>query len=152
MEGIMRTVARWSPFREFAPFASFPEGETYFGEFPFPSLAMSYEPTPLMRVDVTEDEAAYIVKAEIPGMKKEDIAVSIDGNTVSITAEVKREKLVHPTAKMLRSECYYGSVFRKLTLPFDVNAAKAEASYEAGVLKLMLPKSAGSEVRRLAIH
>ena len=147
----MRTLARWNPFREFAPFASFPEGETYFGEFPLP-LAMGYEPTPLMRVDVTEDEAAYMVKAEIPGMKKEDIAVSIDGNTVSITAEVKREKQVSPAAKTLRSECYYGSVFRKLTLPFDVNAAKAEASYEAGVLKLMLPKAPGSEVRRLAIH
>ena len=148
----MRTLARWNPFRELAPFASFPEGETYFGEFPFPSLAMGYEPTPLMRVEVTEDEVCYIVKAEIPGMKKDDIAVSIDGSTVSITAEVKREKQVNPAAKVLRGECYYGSVFRKLTLPFDVNAAKAEASYEAGVLKLMLPKAPGSQARRLAIH
>ena len=55
-------------------------------------MAMDYEPAPLMRVDMTEDDAAYIVKAEIPGMKKEDIAVSIDGSTLTITAEVKREK------------------------------------------------------------
>ena len=111
---------------------------------------MGYEPTPMMRVDVTEDEAAYTVKAEIPGMKKEDIAVSIDGNTVSITAEVKREKEVNEGEKTLRIERYYGSVSRMLTLPLDVNPAKAEASYEAGVLKLMLPKAPGSEVRRLA--
>lgn len=146
----MRTLARWNPFRELAPFASFPEGETFFGEFP--PLAMGYEPTPLMRVEVTEDEAAYIVKAEIPGMKKEDIAVSIDGSKVSITAEVKREKPVSPGEKTVRSERYYGSVYRMLTLPFDVNAAKAEALYEAGVLTLMLPKAPGSTVRRLAIH
>lgn len=148
----MRTLASWNPFRELAPFASFPEGETYFGEFPFRPLAMGYEPAPLMRVDVIEDEAVYIVKAEIPGMKKEDIAVSIDGSTVSITAEVKREKEVNESKKTLRSERYYGSVCRTLMLPFDVNPAKAEASYEAGVLKLILPKAAGSQARRLAIH
>jgi len=152
MEGIMRTLARWNPVRELAPFASFPEGETFFGEFPFRPLAMGYEPTPMMRVDVTEDGAAYTVKAEIPGMKKEDIAVSIDGNTVSITAEVKREKEVNEGEKTLRIERYYGSVSRMLTLPLDVNPAKAEASYDAGVLKLMLPKAPGSEVRRLAVH
>jgi HSP20 family protein len=147
----MRSVARWNPFREFAPFALFPEGETYLGEFPFRPVAMDYEPAPLMRIDMTEDGAAYIVKAEIPGMKKEDIAVSIDGSTVTITAEVKREKDVKEE-KTLRSERYYGSVSRMLKLPLDVNAAKAEASYEAGVLKLMLPKAPGTEVRRLAIH
>ena len=148
----MRTLARWNPFRELAPFASFPESETYFGEFPFRPLAMNFEPRPMMRVDVTEDEAAYVVKAEIPDMKKEDIAVSIDGSTVSITAEVKREKPLKEGEKSLCVERYYGLVSRTLTLPFDVNPAKAEASYEAGVLKLMLPKAPGSEVRRLAIH
>jgi len=74
-----------------------------------------------------------------------------DGSTVTITAEVKREKEVKEE-KTLRTERYYGSVSRMLKLPLDVNAAKAEASYEAGVLKLMLPKAPGTEVRRLAIH
>jgi HSP20 family protein len=148
----MRTLARWNPFRELAPFASFPDVETYFGEFPFRPLTMGYEPTPMMRVDVTEHEAAYTVKAEIPGMKKEDIAVSIDGNTVSISAEVKRENEVKAGEKPLRSERYYGSVFRMLTLPFDLNPTKAEASYEGGVLTLTLPKASGTEVRRIAIQ
>ena len=149
----MRTLAHWNPFRELAPFASFPSQlENYFGEFPLRQLAMGYEPAPTMLVDVTETETAYKVKAEIPGMKKEDIAVSIDGNTVFITAEVKREKEVKENEKSLRNERYFGMVSRTLTLPLEVNAATAEATYDAGVLTLMLPKVAGSEVRRLAIH
>jgi HSP20 family protein len=148
----MKTMARWNPLRELAPFASFPEMETYFGEFPFRPVTMNYEPAPAMRLDVTEDEAAYTVKAEIPGMKKEDIGVSIDGNTVSITAEVKREKDVKEGEKVLRNERYYGSVSRMVTLPLDVNPAKAEASYDGGVLTLMLPKAPGTEARRLEIH
>ncbi len=148
----MRTLARWDPFRELAPFVSFPEVGNYFGEFPFRPLTAGYEPVPMMRVDVTESEAVYTVRAEIPGMKKEDIAVSIDGKTVSITAEVKREKEVKGPEKSLCTERYYGMVSRMLTLPFDVNPSKAEASYDGGVLTLMLPKAPGTEVRRLAIH
>jgi HSP20 family protein len=148
----MRTLARWDPLRELASFVSFPEGGNYFGEFPFRPPTASYEPVPTMRVDVTENEAAYTLKAEIPGMKKEDIVVSIDGKTVSITAEVKREKAVEGAEKSLCSERYYGMVSRMLTLPFDVDSSKAEASYDGGVLTLMLPKAPGTEVRRLAIH
>ena len=148
----MRTLARWNPFREMAPFASFPEMEGYFSEFPFRPLTMGYEPAAAMRVDVTEDTAAYTVKAEIPGMKKEDIAVTIDGNTVSIAAEVKRENEVKEGETVLRSERYYGSVSRMLTLPLEVNPGKAEATYAGGVLTLVLPKAPGSEVRRLAVH
>ncbi len=148
----MKTMARWNPFREVAPFASFPEMETYFGEFPFRSLPVSYEPAPAMRVDVTEDAGVYTVRAEIPGMKKEDIAVTIDGNTVSITAEVKRDKEVKDGEKVLRNERYYGSVFRMLTLPFDVDSGKAQATYDGGVLTLNLPKTSGTQVQRLAVH
>lgn len=148
----MKTLARWNPFRDLAPFTSFPEMERYLGEFPFVPLTVGYESTPMMRVDATETEAAYKVVADLPGMKKEDIAVSIDGNTVSITAEVKREKEVKEGEKTLRSERYYGSMSRMLTLPLDVNAATAEASYEGGVLTLTLPKAPGTEARRLAVH
>lgn len=148
----MKTLARWNPLRELAPLTSFPEVERYFDEFPFRPLTVGYEPAAMMRADVTESEKAYKVEAEIPGMKKEDIAVSIDGNTVSITAEVKREKEVKEGEKTLRSERYYGSMSRVLTFPFDVNPATAEASYEGGVLTLTLPKAPGTEARRLAVH
>ncbi len=148
----MKTLARWNPFRELAPFTSFPEMDRYFEEFPFRPMTVGYEPAPMMRVEVTENEKAYKIEAEIPGMKKEDIAVSIDGNTVSITAEVKREKEVKEDEKTLRSERYYGSVSRMLTLPLDVNSATAEASYEGGLLTLTLPKAPGTAARRLAVH
>ena len=140
----MKTLARWNPFRELAPFTSFPEMERYFEEFPFRPMTVGYEPAAMMRVDVTETEKAYKVEAEIPGMKKEDIAVSIDGNTVSITAEVKREKEVKEGEKTLRSERYYGSVSRMLTFPFDVNPATAEASYEGGRVDVDVAESPGN--------
>jgi HSP20 family protein len=148
----MKTLARWNPFRELAPFAAFPEAETFFNEFPFRPLAGGYEPVAMMRMDVVENAAGYTVKAEIPGMKKEDIVVSIDGNNVSISAEAKHEKEVTEGEKVLRSERYYGSVSRMVTLPYDVDPAKAQASYEGGVLTLLLPKAPGVEAKRLAIH
>ena len=148
----MKSLTRWNPFRELAPFTPFPEMETYLNEFPFRPLTMAYEPAPMMRVDVTENDGAYKVAAEMPGLKKEDIGVEIDGNTVSINAEVKREKEVKEGEKTLRSERYYGSMSRVLTLPVDVNAGAAEASYDGGVLTLTLPKAPGSAAKRLAVH
>jgi HSP20 family protein len=85
-------------------------------------------------------------------MKKEDIAVTIDGNTVSIIAEVKHERDVKEGERTLRSERYYGSMSRMLTFPLDVNPATAVAAYEGGVLTLTLPKSPGTEAKRLAVH
>jgi HSP20 family protein len=148
----MKTPTRWDPFREFAPFATFPELERYLGEFPFRPLPVGHEPAPMMRVDVNESDAAYKVEADIPGMKKEEIAVSIDGNTVSITTEVKREKEAKEGEKTLRTERYYGSMSRVLTFPLDVDPATAAAAYDGGVLTLTLPKAPGSQARRLAVH
>ena len=148
----MKTPARWDPFREFAPFTTFPEVEKYLAEFPLRSLTTGYEPVPTMRVDVTESDAAYKVVADVPGMKKEDIAVSIDGNTVSISAEATREKEAKEGETLLRTERYSGAVSRVLTFPLVVDPATAEASYDGGVLTLTLPKAPGTRTRRLAVH
>jgi HSP20 family protein len=147
----MKTLARWNPFRELAPFATFPEMETFFGEFPFRPIVRGYEPVPTMPIDIVEAPAVYTAKVEIPGMKKEDIAVSIDGNTVTITAEAVRDNVVD-NEKMLRNERYYGSLYRMFTLPVEVDPAKAEASYDAGVLTLVLPKAPGTVARNLPVH
>ena len=103
---------------------------------------------PEIRLDLKETEAAYAVHAEIPGVKKEDIEVSIDGNVVSIRAEVKREK-EDKGETMLRSERYYGAMTRSFTLATDVDEKTASAKYADGVLELTLPKKAGSSSRRL---
>ena len=148
----MKPLARWNPFREFAPFAAFPEFETFFSEFPFRPVITGFEAVPMMRMDVLENATGYMVKTEIPGMKKEDIAVSIDGSNVSISAEMKRMGEPKEGETMLRTERYYGPLSRVVTLPFDVDPAKAEATYEDGVLTLVLPKAPGVESKRLAVH
>ena len=105
-----------------------------------------------MRVDVSEKENAYTVRADMPGVKKEDINVRIDGNIVQIDAEVKEEKDTKEGGKLLRSERYYGSISRAFTLAQDVDEAKATAKCENGVLTLVLPKKTTSTSKKLAIQ
>lgn len=104
------------------------------------------------RVDVTENETAYTLRAEIAGVKKDDINVSIDGDTVAISAEVKNEKDVKSGERVLRSERYYGKVYRAFTLGQAVDESAAAAKYNEGVLELTLPKKAAVQARRLAIQ
>lgn len=147
----MRALTRWNPFREMTRFDPFADLGTFWKELPMSTMtALEAEPT--IKMDVKETEGAYLVKAEIPGVAKEDISVSVDGNMVSITAEVKREKEEKEGEKVLRTERYYGTVARSFTLPMDVDFAKADAAYEAGVLTLTLPKAPGTEARKLAVH
>lgn len=105
-----------------------------------------------MRVDVSEKENAYTVRADMPGVKKEDINVRIDGNIVQIDAEVKEEKDTKEGGKLLRSERYYGSISRAFTLAQDVDEAKATAKCENGVLTLVLPKKTTSTSKKLTIQ
>ena len=104
-----------------------------------------------MKIDVSEDEKAYTVHAEIPGVKKEDINVTIEGSQVAISAEVKNEKSVKEGEKVLRSERYYGKVSRAFSLAQEVDEATAEAKYDNGVLLLKLPKQTVSRTKSLAI-
>jgi HSP20 family protein len=112
---------------------------------------LDLENEPEIRLDLKETEKAFMVHAEIPGVKKEDIDVSIDGNLVTIRAEVKREK-EEKGETMLRSERYYGAMTRSFTLATDVDEKAAMAKYADGVLELTLPKKAGSTSRRLLIE
>lgn len=97
---------------------------------------------PQIRLDVAEAEEAYTVKAEIPGVKKEDIHVEIDGPVVTVTAEVKKDLEEKKDERLLHSERRYGYTSRMFTLPFEIDRAKAAAKYVDGVLHLTLPKKA----------
>lgn len=111
------------------------------------------QPQPMqIKMDVKEDDKNYNVHAEIPGVKKEDIHVTIEGNQVSISAEIKKEKEEKEGGKVLRSERYYGKVYRSFTLGQDVDDTKATAKYNEGVLNLTLPKKATSSAKKLAIQ
>ena len=105
-----------------------------------------------IKLDVKEDGKAYTVHAEIPGAKKEDIHVTIEGNQIVISAEMKNEKEVKEGEKLLHSERYYGKVYRAFTVTHDVDEESAQAKYNDGVLELRLPKKVTEMSRRLEIH
>lgn len=112
--------------------------------------------TPQMRLDIREKDGLYTVKADLPGVQKEDIDVRIDGRQVSLSAEVRRERQEAPSqgegGRTLRAERYYGFVSRSFTLSDDVDESKAQAHYENGVLELTLPKKATTASRKLAVN
>jgi len=110
------------------------------------------ERTPSIRIDLNETDAAYQVKAEIPGVRKEDIDVRIEGNQVTLSTEIKKEREDKKNGRVLRSERQYGYASRSFTLGCAVDEAKAEARYENGVLELSLPKKGGGAARRISIH
>ena len=105
-----------------------------------------------IKVDVKETDGGYTVHAEVPGVPKEDIQVSIEGNVVSLRAEVRQHDQKTEGEKVLRSERYFGSVARSFQLPLEVDAAQARARYDNGVLVLTLPKKQGNKTQRLAIE
>jgi HSP20 family protein len=105
-----------------------------------------------VRVDVREDAAGYTVHAELPGVKKEDIPVEIEGNEVTIAADVKRGEDTKEGEKVLRTERFYGRTARRFALPHEVDEGKAEAKFTDGVLELKLPKKAQVTGRKIAVQ
>ena len=105
-----------------------------------------------IKVDVKENDGGYTVHAELPGVPKEDIHVSIEGNVVSLRAEVRQHDEKRDGEKVLRSERYYGAVARSFQLPAEVDPAQAKAKYDHGVLVLTLPKKQSKVAQRLTIE
>jgi HSP20 family protein len=142
----MANITRFSPFDD-----SF--DELLRGFFVRP---MAFDGAPQMaqaiRADVRENEEAYTVHAEIPGVKKEDIHVTIDADQVTISAETRNERAVKEGERVLRAERHYGKVYRAFTLGQAVDEDKAVARYADGVLELTLPKKAAASARRLSIN
>ncbi|QDX82404.1 heat-shock protein Hsp20 [Denitratisoma sp. DHT3] len=135
----MANVTRYDPFDDF------------FRGFLVRPVEMGQGDVPSVKIDVKEQEKAYLVHAELPGMKKEDIHVNIDGPMVSITAERKQEKEVKEGERVLRTERYFGKVSRSFQLGQDVDDEKASAKFTDGVLELTLPKKAATQAKRLTI-
>ena len=118
-----------------------------------PVVVEGETPALKMRIDVSEKDNAYLVKADIPGVKKEDINVRIDGNIVQIDAEVNREKETKDNSgKVLRSERYWGNISRTFSLAQDVDDSKVVAKYADGVLSLELPKKALPASKKITVQ
>ncbi len=104
------------------------------------------------RMDVLDKGEMFEVKVDLPGVKKEDIDVSVEGHRVSISAKVKEEKEVKEGDRLLHAERSYTSYARVFELPVEVSDTGAEAAYENGVLTLTLPKRASATTKRLTVH
>ena len=144
-------LMRFDPFGDIARFEPFRNMEDFFRDFRMMPALRGMEAEPRIRMDVSETDQAYMVKAEIPGVKKEDIKVAIDGNQVSVSAEVREEK-TQKSESMIRSERYYGQQSRSFILPQEVDDTKAEAKYHDGILELTLPKKPGTGSKQLSIQ
>jgi len=105
-----------------------------------------------IKLDVKEDDKAYTVHADIPGVKKDDIQVEVHGDQVSIRAEVKQDKEEKKGEKLLHTERYYGMVSRSFSLPGEVDDKATVARYKDGVLDLTLPKKAGNGSHRVSVQ
>jgi HSP20 family protein len=104
------------------------------------------------RMDVHENENAYLVRADLPGIRKDDINITIDGAQVTISADVKREQAAGENEKVLLTERFEGKYYRAFTLGHEIDEANAQARYVDGVLELTLPKSPDAMPRRITIQ
>ncbi len=104
------------------------------------------------RIDVSEQNGAYQILADLPGVKKEDIRISVDGDVVSISAETRNEKESKEGQRLVRSERYFGKYSRSFRLGQDLDEAAAQAKYADGVLELVLPKKAAPATRQISVQ
>jgi len=139
----MTNLTRYNPFDDF--FKDFGKG------FWVKPVAFPGEAELSMKIDVKEDDKAFTVKADIPGVKKEDIQIDIDDDQISLRAEAKQEKEEKKDEKVVYSERSYGMVSRSFTLPVAVDEKGAKAEYKDGVLNLTLPKKSNGAAKRIAV-
>lgn len=144
-------LIRFNPFGDLARFDAFRDFDDLFKSFRHVG-PLAADGTPRLNIEVSENERSYMVKADVPGAKKEDVKVTVDGNTISIRVETRRESEQKDGDTLLHSERYYGVQSRSFVLPQDIDDTKAEARYTDGVLALTLPKKAsGNDAKVLQI-
>ena len=148
----MANITRFDPLSELARHDPFNDIDNLFKGFMVRPLFQGATATaPQLKLEISEDDQAYTITAELPGVKKEDIRVSVDGNLDSISAEVKRESEQKDGKKLIHSERYYGQVARSFTLDSEVDDTAAQAKYSDGVLEAILPKKQQSPTKRITI-
>lgn len=140
----MSNITRFDPF-------STNIDELFKGVFLRPMRLDIDAPEVQIKLNVTRSDGAYQVEAEMPGVKKEDIHVSVEGSMVTIAGEVKREKEEKKGEQVVRSERYFGKVERSFSLPQEIDEAKVEAKYSDGVLKLTLPLQQKTKAKEISI-
>lgn len=146
----MSQLVHWNPFKTLARFDPANGFDEFVRQFGLRPSLRDLDIAPDIRIDVSEDEQAYRVSADVPGVKKEDIEVSVHGREVSISASLQREA-ERKGETSVYSERSQGRAYRSFTLPQEVDSAKAEATYADGVLRLVLPKQPQGNGHRIAV-
>lgn len=146
----MPTLTRFNPFRSPVRFETPAAFDDLFRNLGFGPSWNQPEFASDMRVDLSEDDDAYYIDAEIPGVDKDDIDVSVEGNHVAINAEAKREN-EKKNGKELIVERSGGKAYRAFALPADIDGNRTEARYDKGVLALKLPKKSNGTARRITV-
>lgn len=138
-----------NPFNEMARFSALQDFEDVFNELRRRPFFGNLDADPRIKMDVSETEQGYIIKAEIPGVQKENVKVTVEGNRVTITAETKREEEEKSGETVVRRERYIGQQSRSFALAHEIDDSKAVAKYQDGLLELSLPKKAGDGGRKM---
>jgi HSP20 family protein len=138
---LLGDVARFNPFMDI---------DDWFNSFAMRPFLREVD-APQIKMDVTENDKTYVVRAEIPGVHKEDIKVAVEGNMISISAEIKQEKEEMKGEKVLWHERYQGSSYRSFTLANNIDEDHTQAKYDNGVLELTLPKKNGSPHKEILV-
>jgi HSP20 family protein len=138
----MSSITRWDPFRELDELQN--RISTLFGRAPVRKEGEKQEALRVAEwaplVDITEDEKEYLIKAELPDVKKDDVKISVQNDVLSITGERKYEK-EEKNKKYHRVERAYGTFSRSFTVPEDADADRVSAEFKEGLLQVHLPKS-----------
>ena len=146
----MAELVRWEPMREMTSLRDAMD-RLFEDSFIRPSwLAPAWGATEMLPVDVYETADQLVVKAAVPGVNPEEIEVTITGDLLTIKGEFKAEEKVEK-ANYLRQERRYGSFCRQVGLSAGVNADKAKASFENGVLTLELPKVEAAKAKTVKV-
>jgi len=140
----MANVTRYDPFNELV--------EDLFKGFFVRPVYEGRGAEPRVKIEVSENEGGYVVHAELPGVRKEDIDISIDGAQVTLATEFRREKEVGENERVLHSERAYGKLARSFELPQELDETKAEAKFRDGVLELKLPKKGAALRKQIAVQ
>ena len=141
----MANITRFQPFSDF--------DDLFKGFFVRPMRFDLELPEKMnIKVDVMRTDDTYTVKAEMPGVKKDDINVAIEGSQITISGEVKKEKEEKKGEEVVRSERYYGKVSRSFTLPHEIDEARSKANYADGVLQLTLLTRAKTNGKKLTVN
>jgi HSP20 family protein len=141
------TLIKFEPLRELESLNN--KVQRLFGEFPAVDFGFSFNP----KIDISDDEKNIYVEAEIPGVKKDNIKISLQDNILTISGEKKSETEEKKNDKnFYRSERVYGSFTRSFTLPEEINSDSIEAKFDDGVLKIKIGKTIPEPVKERLIE